>query len=338
VSARLRSLVLAVVLAGAVAANALAEPVVDKLRINFNLTPHANKPEWTWSPGVRFRLGGIVSSADTVSVEYTLPNGQRWLTTRCDTEQTTSAAESQVINGCGARIEDALSTNATGGIAFRIVLANALSGRNATLFSGRFNVGRTLYNPDKSASRNKQFYYHVDNDWRLPMAYVGVYRNETHHQFYTELWLKNRITDKSKINAYLILNGNTVAEAWASTVLSVSPPETVQQHYELFGFKFNAITDKPVSAGYNDSFKTYENPGEYEVKVLRDGKLARHFNVRVGADGKAVDTGVVRQNGLSTEGAVVPVNVLGADDGTWSRSASKTEAIWGNPIIGFSVP
>jgi hypothetical protein len=77
------------------------------------------------------------------------------------------------------------------------------------------------------------------------------------------------------------------------------------------------------------------NPGEYELKVLWNNKLARSVKFTVGADGK-FDNGIASSNKLGSERVIVPVQVLGDQDGTWNKMAWKTEAFYGNPLTGFT--
>jgi len=81
-----------------------------------------------------------------------------------------------------------------------------------------------------------------------------------------------------------------------------------------------------------------ENPGEYEVRVLRDGKLTRVLKFTVGPDGKIVDNGIVNNNHVLGFRIVVPAQVLGDTDGQWDRNAWKTEMLYGNPLSGFVAP
>jgi hypothetical protein len=57
------------------------------------------------------------------------------------------------------------------------------------------------------------------------------------------------------------------------------------------------------------------NPGGYEIKVLRDRRLARSLKFSVGAGGKIVNNGVAAASKLLTSRALVPVTVLGDHDG-----------------------
>ena len=80
------------------------------------------------------------------------------------------------------------------------------------------------------------------------------------------------------------------------------------------------------------------NPGEYEVKVLREGDLARSAKFTVGPDGRLVDNGITQKNSLGGLAMVLPVKVLGSGDGQWDANAWKTDAFYGNPLTGFAVP
>ena len=80
-----------------------AEPSVGKLGINFHLVPHFNKPEWTWTPSIRFRIYGPLASSDVVWVEYTLPNGKPFVKVQCENISAINDGENLVVNDCGFR-------------------------------------------------------------------------------------------------------------------------------------------------------------------------------------------------------------------------------------------
>jgi hypothetical protein len=75
-----------------------------------------------------------------------------------------------------------------------------------------------------------------------------------------------------------------------------------------------------------------------EVKVLRNGKLARVAKFTVGADGKIVDNGIGKSNNLGAPRMILPVQIVGADDGEWDKTAWKTGAFYGNSLSGFTAP
>jgi hypothetical protein len=80
----------------------------------------------------------------------------------------------------------------------------------------------------------------------------------------------------------------------------------------------------------------YKNPGEYEIKVLQNGRLARTAKFTFGSDYKIADNGMVKQNNLGTLRVLITSQIVGDQDGIWDRNAYKTEAFYGNPLTGFT--
>ena len=77
------------------------------------------------------------------------------------------------------------------------------------------------------------------------------------------------------------------------------------------------------------------NPGEYEFKVLWNNHLARSIKFTVAADGK-FENGIATNNKLGSNRVIVPVQIIGDQDGQWNRAAWKTDAFYGNPLTGFT--
>ena len=82
----------------------------------------------------------------------------------------------------------------------------------------------------------------------------------------------------------------------------------------------------------------YKNPGDYEIKVLQNGKLARTAKFTFGSDYKIADNGIVKQNNLGILRLLVPAQIRGNQNGIWDRNAYKSDAFFGNPLSGFVVP
>ena len=95
-------------------------------------------------------------------------------------------------------------------------------------------------------------------------------------------------------------------------------------------------TAPPADEGYEPNFGLTKNPGDYEVKVLLVGDLARSIKFRVDANGK-FDNGIATANKLGSDRVIVPVQVIGNRE-TWDPAAWKTDAFYGNPLTGFTVP
>jgi hypothetical protein len=78
-----------------------------------------------------------------------------------------------------------------------------------------------------------------------------------------------------------------------------------------------------------------DNPGEYELKVLWKSHLARSIKFTADAEGR-FDNGIAKENKLGTNRVIVPVQIIGDQDGQWNRAAWKTDAFYGNPLTGFT--
>jgi hypothetical protein len=306
---------------------------VRPLSINVLTRAHQSEAEWLWTPDITFSVRGPIESGSNVTVEYTLPSGKPFVTARCETYPV-NAGELSRFDLCGKDLPSAKAINQMGNFGFQIKLGNALSGENKILYTGKFNVGRQLYNPDGTPDKNKQFYYFVDNDSLLQFAYIGVYSGDLSNNLYSQFWVKNRIQDKGAITGYLFYNGKQVAEISPSFVMDSNPKENPKQEYQLLGLNFQALMEKPPSDGLDGWFKVYENPGDYEIKLIRDKKLARSIKFSIGKDGKPVSSGVGKE--LITAGIIVPVQILGDTDGVFNKLAWK-DGVFGNPISGLSV-
>lgn len=327
----MRSTIIIAGLLAATAGTVAAEPTVDKLGIVFHLRPHQpDKKEWKWSPNLRLKISGPISSSTAITAEYTLPNGKPWLKIECENVSQTDEKEFLTLNDCGYRTEEKDATTQTGVFGFTVKLTDALTNTNQVLFKGKFTVGRGLYNPSGMADRNKQFYYYVDQDWRLPLAYVFPYDGN----LYIETWIKGPIIDMSKIRGYLFFNGKQVSEQSMSGELQATPPELKAWEYRQAVIKFPALVTKPVADGYS-GWRLWENPGEYEFKLMRDNKVVRTTKFTIGPDGKPKDTNGARASaGIAREGILVKTTVDGGD-GAFRKDAYKTEAFFHNPASGL---
>jgi hypothetical protein len=322
----MRSLALVLCL---LSSTAYADTSINKLGVVFHLVPHNHKPEWTWTPSISFKIHGPLASSSNLSIEYTYPNGKPWLKAACEVSALAETEKLQITD-CGFRQEDTVATNQTGVFGFTVKLVDPLAGSTKSLFAGKFTVGKQVYNPTKSPTGAKQFYYYVDQDWRLPIGFVGSWKGDISNDLYAETWIKGPVKDTSTLKGYLFYGGKQVAETSGSEILRATPPDTPQWEYRMIRLQFPALTEKP----YADStyYKLYENPGTYEVKMLRDGKLVRTMKFTI-EGGKPKDTGVAATNGFPP-GAMILVNVLDGD-GSWRKDAWKTEAFFANPVKGL---
>ncbi len=208
-------------------------------------------------------------------------------------------------------------------VSFTIGVSNELQQMNLALFSGKMKVGSYRYRQSADLT------YYVDEDWRLPIAYIGFAPRpggyelsdpgQDEPKFHVAFTLRGSTGD---ISAFLFRKGEEVA--------SHDCRHGINSEYNPAGYEWYEI-DCPLSV-YPSELK--QTPGDYEVKIMSAGHLARTIKFTVADDG-TLDNGVAAANKLDTARIVVPAAVLekGGNPQAW-----KTEAFYGNPLSGFTPP
>ncbi len=313
---------------------------------------------WSWVPQMKFRVWGPVPSGSQLYVVFQQPGGTApWLTFDCET------AETQVNHWreteCGGRPVEDKSITAVGPVSFTIKMRNELAGTDTTIFTGRMKVAKTLSNEHGPKAANK-FVYYVDHDWNLPIGYVfytpdSVY-NWEYPSFNLAFWVRGEATRfephlfyQGKEIGRVFMGGTQVGKASCGSVLDNSTTHFVNEglpqkaKWSRVECVFHTVKrwDKTNNGqgqpNTNEMFKMAANPGEYEFKLLWNNKLARSIKFTVGPDGK-LDNGIASSNKVGIERVIVPVQIIGEQDGPWDRAAWRTSAFYGNPLTGFSPP
>jgi len=336
---------------------------IDKSSVQFRLQVHKGfkgDPEnWSWTPVVNFRVNGPFSPGGAVSIEYNLP-GKSW---KFDCAVEEAGVGWLGVKDCGQNPPDDQTVTYTGPVDFKINLRNELENKNAMLFSGKFKVDKFHEGVVDLPKFKNNFVYYVNYDWTLPLAYVydeWVYNweypgplnrygqsvpNMSRSHLMAALWFRgtNKSVIYSKYAAYLYYKGQMVAEAVPESAVCevLDVPESNQDSTNaycrsVFSFKKAMLWDKEpgvMEPGFY--YEMYKNPGDYEIKVLQNGKLARTVKFTFGSDYKITDNGIAKQNNLGTLRILVPAQIVGDQDGSWDRNAYKTDAFFGNPLNGF---
>ena len=353
------------------AAYAVSAQTINKSSVQIRLQVHKGfkgDPEtWSWTPVVDFRVNGPFKAGDAVSVEYTSP-GKTWKFD-CNPQDAGPSSAWVGVRDCGLNPPESELVTYTGPVDFKVNLNNELDNKHVSLFTGKFKVEKFHEGVvDLPKFKNNNVYY-VNYDWTLPLAYIYdelVYNWEYAHplgntfapnlndsRLRAAFWFKGNtggggVADVSyaKYEAYLYYKGQMVADAVGemSECEVLNRPESNQDSpygycLRRFSFQKAMLWDKGQYCAPNcDYFPLWKNPGEYEIKVLRGGKLVRTAKFSFGPDYKIVDNGIATQNKAGTLRIVVPAQVLGDLDGQWDRNAYKTDAFFGNPLTGFTVP
>lgn len=308
--------------------------------------PAAAEPEyntWSWAPEISFSIYGPVASGSQVFVEWDTPDGKPWFTQRMRTPTLQADYYDEVKDVEGISHDDlekkAIPTQ--GGLfPFRIKLKNAINGTDQLLFSGKYRVFPSV--PDQKIIEfkgKKEFV--VDEDWRIPMAWLWLnpVNNENAPILNTQMWFKAS-NSSDNFEAFLFHNGKQIANSTAGSADEVmyNASDEKATRYSLRTFYFSMVRgfNRDTYGSYNSSFFLDKNPGEYEVKVLRNGELNRSFTFTVGPDGKVVDNGVAKNSKVGGTRWIIPAKVLGTADGKVNLTAWQTDAFYGNPLTGFN--
>jgi hypothetical protein len=303
---------------------------------------------WSWMPEMSFTVLGPINTGSAFFIDFTNEAGAAWYTVECATP-TIDATRWQTITTPAITTHiDKRSTLATGTFGFTIRLKNELGGTNQTVFSGKFKVAKFHIGNDLPAFKN-QFEYYVDQDWNLPIGYLyfNTAADQNMPPLKIAMWFRGEL-DNTKLAAYLFYNGKQIASTkdqsgsagYDSAIFANSHEGNTR--WERWTFSWGSVrgwnTDTSSANNTSDIFFMNQKPGEYEVKVLREGDLARSAKFTVGVDGRLVDNGITAKNNLGGLAMILPVKVIGTADGQTDLNAWKTGAFYGNPLTGFLVP
>jgi len=309
--------------------------------------PRAAEPQyntWSWTPQVSFQFLGPVPGGSQWLFEAATPDGKPWVSFKLPTQE---AADDELVTVKGPDMDESelekLAVTKAGLFPFKISLKNALAGTTETLFAGKFRVA--TYAPDQAISeyRGKQEFY-VVQDWRLPVGFIWY--DPTVDQnvpvLGVQMWFRGT-HDGQKMQGVLFYKGQQVGDVPGSNeqevATGVADPEGRWGLWTFQFLKVRGYNNDPSSAtSYPDTFFLDKHPGDYEIKVLRDQKLARSATFSVGADGRIVDNGIAKQNLLGGVRMVLPVKIVGDQDLKYDAASWKNDMLYGNPLSGFNAP
>lgn len=313
-----------------------------------------NYDYWTWLPRIDFRVNGPIESGSQLYVEVGYPGAPKWVTFDCDTG--TIQKNYWWKTSCGGRdgIAEEKGSTYTGPVTFAIKMRNELAGKDTTLFTGKAKIVKAKNNEYGPKTVNK-FVYWADHDWNLPIGYVFLRPNDVHGWKSTNVnlafWIRG---DNFRFEPHLFYQGKEIGRQFFEGSEMGKPTcgpelENGTTHYVEETVPQKARWARIVCTFYNvygnddtgelttlagPKFLMNKNPGEYELKVLWNNKLARTIKFTVQPGGK-FENGIGPANKLGNDRVIVPVTILGDQDGPWDKNAWK-DAFYGNPLTGFT--
>ena len=336
-------------------ADDLSGPYVYKSSVHLNTqhylvywpNPSAKEPEYltgSWAPRLDFNVQGPLEGGSQISVTFTKPGGVKWFHRDLRTDET-GADSFQSFSLDGNDLEKQ-ATKLEGTFTLTISLSNALNGTSQTLYVGKFQVTKFHYGSAPNEIHQADFY--VDHDWTLPIGQMSFDDDPANAEAPTllmKLWFRGPL-QPDMIAGYLYYQGKQITSTKSAG--SVNPSALVIQPgttrpdltWSRCTFHFAGVAEalKGDSANtYPDMFFLDKHPGEYELKVLREGKLARSAKFTIGADGKLVDNGLAAMNKMGKGVTLIPVTVNLSLDGKASIVNYKSQAFYGNPAGRFSL-
>ena len=296
-----------------------------------------------WWPKVSFRVNGPIAAGSQLHVEVFAPGTRKpWKAFDCNTGAIEAGSWWKVEDcGRGESPEDK-GVFYTGLIEFKIGMRNEVLGTDMNLFTGKAKVGKTTppYPTDAGS-----FLYYADYDWHIPIALVylapgnGV-PNFFPPRLFAEFWL--RAKDPNPNSFHVFYQGKEVAKEKGCTADTYGTDDSrTKTNWSKvtceFRYLYRNQPDPEHMGADSPVHDLSKNPGEYEIKMLYKGELARSARFTVAADG-SLETGIATANKMGENAAFVPVKVIGTQEGVWDRLAWKTGAFFANPLTGFTAP
>jgi hypothetical protein len=306
--------------------------------------------QWSWVPRGEFSLTGPLPGGSQIIVNFTKPDGSPWLSLPCQTPEITEGEWGRVQI---PDLDEDKAATFSGTLGFQIVLKNELTGSKKILYTGKYVV-KTFHSPFDKAANATEFY--VDHDWLLPLGYLSMNTQISDEApvLETHVWLRGQ-SDDDHIAAYIFYKGKQIASSKHSsggggsdeitighdqliTTPGMQPKDPAWHRVLLTCMKIRLYRDQTKLSANNYSAQHFlaTNPGDYEIKITRDGKLIRSASFTVGTDGKIVNTGLGTK--LNTIWYGLPIKVEASMEVGANLTSYKTGAFYGNPIPGFIAP
>lgn len=293
---------------------------------------------YSWTPAVMFNFEGAAPNGSHFYAVVSMPDGSPWVESGCEWN-----ASKNYYQCGGPNVPEEKGIIATGVFPFTIKMRNELRGVDQTLFSGKVRIDKAPDDSGTPAERSKKSSFFPVHDWAMPVGYV--YYSPQENFLYTAFWVRGA---SGRIAPHVFYRGKNIVPAGEPSCRDV---------LEVGDAYIRSVKPAPVwrlvqcelYVPVRDRGGEYRtpphylaaNPGEYEIKVLREDELSRSIKFAVGADGQLAGVAPVLYtlrwaDGDRQPGVVVPVAILDGRDGPWDKNAWRSEAFYGNSLKGFT--
>lgn len=293
-------------------------------------------------PKIRFDSYYDRSSRLRYAAEWTKGDGSPWFTEQLETLGEGNE-ENHIVTFRSPYSDETFQAHATNLIgSFGVKVVDTKSG--ATIFTGKFKVGKLPMDPDGKKKDYNLFY--VDDDWSLGIGYVGFDFDNWHEDQLlptVSLWFKGNL-DSKDLEARLFYNNQQVADTDDGGMVNSGYRRGEDCflrrelcEYTLWRFNWNNFILESNDYGrekYPKAIFTRDKPGEYTVKIFHKGVQVREAKFTIDSRGFFAPNPVADQVPMVYGGTVVPVKVMGGLDKP-NPPAVRNDAFYGNPLPGF---
>lgn len=318
------------------------------LRETIEIKPYSKESYWkfpnqgnytSWVPQINFQSFYDGSSTLRYQVEWTNTDDSPWFS-----EALRYTAPGQSTAALRSEYSDeifntkAVTTSGTYGVK----VTDTKSGE--VIFQGRFRVNKKPFAPGDASLKNRNVFY-VDNDWNLPVGYVGFNYDSPwdYLQPIVFIWFKGRV-NANDFEGRLFYSGQEIASTDGGGWVNISQyrgddctkyeQDCRLQLMTFMWNKFMLENSNWVRRQKPDSIFTKDRPGQYTVKVFYKAQQVREANFTIDAAGHISPNALSAQIYLENYRIIIPVKIMGSMDKPLSASW-KADMFYANPLAGF---
>jgi len=280
-----------------------------------------------WVPIILLPMSGRMSAGQEVHVAYKA-GGKPWFTERFRPADATALLRDRnsvnlLYRFRSGRNQEHLARH-TGRIDFEVSFVDPLAGGNRKVGAGHFTVGGGANDVD----------YYVSYDWATEVMWVDFMGRGNPSLDYPGLVVQGvflQPTERSEtMSLHLFHKGKEIASAdrFGNDFTTNARNSKTRAGYGVIGAAWSmpnvvAYDRRPEKGGF---FVLGENPGEYTLKVLRNGELAREASFTITAEGR-IDRSLNVAANLPHGFTVLRAKVHGKQD--QARATFKADGLWG---------